>query len=77
MESKSVEAQIEESNSEISEAKAQLTSQADLQGQWKKADLALSRKRVLQQLEHSENERYSELLRRTLADLDAQIAALQ
>jgi hypothetical protein len=76
-ESKSVEAQIEESNSEISEAKAHLTSQADLQGQWKKADLALSRRCVLQQLEHSENERYSELLRRTLADLDAKIAALQ
>jgi len=34
------------------------------------------RKRILQQLETSSNERYSELLRRTLADLDAQIAAL-
>jgi hypothetical protein len=36
----------------------------------------LSRKRVLQQLERSASERYSELLRRTLADLDAQLAAL-
>jgi len=36
----------------------------------------LSRKRVLQQLECSTSERYSELLRRTLADLDAQIAEL-
>ena len=36
----------------------------------------LSRKRVLQQLERSTSERYSELLRQTLADLDAQIAAL-
>ncbi len=36
----------------------------------------LSRKRVLQQLNDSTNERYSELLRLALADLDAQIAAL-
>lgn len=36
----------------------------------------LSRKRVQQQLERSANERYSEQLRRSLADLDAQIAAL-
>ena len=42
----------------------------------KKADLVLSRSRVVQQLEHSTNERFNELLRRTLADLDAQIAAL-
>ena len=38
--------------------------------------MTLSRKRVLQQLERSTNERYSELLRRTLALLDAQIGAL-
>jgi len=36
----------------------------------------LSRKRVLQQLELSPNERYSELLRRTLAGLDAELAGL-
>jgi len=36
----------------------------------------LSRKHVLQQLERSASERYSQLLRRTLADLDAQIAAM-
>ncbi len=36
----------------------------------------LSRKHVLQQLERSADDRYSELLRRTLADLDAQIAAI-
>lgn len=47
-----------------------------MQLQMKKADLELSRKLVLQQMERSDNERYSELLRRTLAGLDAQIAAL-
>ncbi len=51
-------------------------SAADRQSALKKNNLQLSRKRILQQLESSNNERYSELLRRTLADLDAQIAAL-
>jgi len=37
----------------------------------------LSRRRVLLQLERSGNERYSELLRTTLADLETQLAALQ
>jgi len=40
----------------------------------KRSALLLSRKRVVQELEDSNNERYSALLRRTLADLDAQIA---
>jgi hypothetical protein len=74
-ESKSVEAQIEESDSE-SLANPGSLSVADRQVTFKKNDLQLSRKRILQQLETSNNERYSELLRRTLADLDAQIAAL-
>ncbi|MGB8770163.1 MAG: hypothetical protein WCC92_11135 [Candidatus Korobacteraceae bacterium] len=42
----------------------------------KKADLELSRKLVLHQMERSDSERYSELLRRTLAGLEAQIATL-
>ena len=75
-ESKSVEAQIEESDSEPSHNEARSQSPEELQLQRKKADLVLSRKLVLQQMQRSESERYSELLRRTLADLDAQIAAL-
>ena len=63
------EADFEPSNSGPSSA-------AGRQATLKKNDLQLSRKRILQQLETSSNERYSELLRRTLADLDAQIAAL-
>lgn len=73
-ESKSVTAQMEEADSEPSNSG--LLSAAERQTTFKKNDLQLSRKRVLQQLETSSNERYSELLRRTLADLDAQIAAL-
>ena len=75
-ESKSVEAQIEESNSEPLRNQTVPSSAEELQSRSKKMDLLLSRKRVLQQLERSTSERYSELLRRTLADLEAQIAAV-
>ncbi|MGA3055155.1 MAG: hypothetical protein ABSD63_13170 [Candidatus Korobacteraceae bacterium] len=75
-ESKSVEAQIEESDSEPSLSETRSCSAEEMQLQMKKADLELSRKLVLQQMERSDSERYSELLRRTLAGLDAQIAAL-
>jgi hypothetical protein len=75
-ESKSVEAQIEESESHISATAERQVSAEARQSQRKKTDLLLSRKRTLQQLEHSADERYSELLRRTLTSLDAEIAAL-
>ena len=75
-ESKSVEAQIEESRSaRPSKAKRALKAE-QVQNQLKRADLLLSRSRVVQQLEHNTNERFNELMRRTLADLDRQIAAL-
>jgi hypothetical protein len=75
-ESKSVEAQIEESvANESAKNKAAFTPE-ELQKHRRKADLILSRRHVLQQLEQSSSERYSELLQRTLAELDAQIAEL-
>ncbi len=43
----------------------------------KRQNLLLSRRRILQQLERSHNERYSEQLRRSLASLDEEIAALE
>ena len=75
-ESKSVEAQIEESSTAKPMKRQAELKPEELQDQRKKADLMLSRSRVLQQLEQSTNERYSELLRRTLAELELQIAAL-
>ena len=75
-ESKSVEAQMEEADSGPSFNPEQLLAAADRQTTLKKNDLLLSRKRILQQLENSSSERYSDLLRRTLAGLDAQLAAL-
>jgi hypothetical protein len=75
-ESKSVEAQIEESKSQTASSPEQeVSAEARLKLQ-KKNGLLLSRKRIQQQLESSSNERYSELLRRTLASLEAEIAAL-
>jgi hypothetical protein len=75
-ESKSVEAQIEESLSESSHKENRSISAEERLSKSKKAGLVLSRKRVLQQLERSTSERYSQLLRKALAGLDAQIAAL-
>jgi hypothetical protein len=75
-ESKSVEAQMEESvAAEPPKKRAPLTPE-ELDRQRRKADLLLSRSRVVQQLAESTSERYSELLRRTLAELDQQIAEL-
>jgi hypothetical protein len=75
-ESKSVEAQMEESGAAMPAKKESTTTPEELQQQQKKAELMLSRSRVAQQLEASTNERYSEMLRRALAELDAQIAAM-
>jgi hypothetical protein len=75
-ESKSVEAQIEESTSDFSANQDQSISPDERQALIKKNDLLLSRKRVVQQLEGSTSERYSEFLQRSLAALEAQIADL-
>jgi hypothetical protein len=75
-ESKSVEAQMEESKAAKPPAARAVVTPEQLQLERKKADLTLSRSRVTQQLAASDNERYSELLRRTLAELDARIAEL-
>jgi len=60
---------------EPAKPRAQLTPE-EQQRRQKRDDLMLSRSHVVQQLAESNNERYSALLRRTLAELDAQIAEL-
>ena len=75
-ESKSVEAQIEESSSDSSANQDQNISPDERQALIRRNDLLLSRKRLVQQLEGSSSERYSEFLRRSLAALEAQIADL-
>jgi len=75
-ESKSIEAQIEQTFLESPENPDQKISPEEREALYKKRDLQLSRRRILQQLEITSNERYAELLRRTLAGLDAEVSAL-
>jgi hypothetical protein len=75
-ESKSVEAQMEESKAGKPAARKPPLTPEQVQQQRKREDLTLSRNRVAEQLGASGDERYSELLRRTLAELDRQIAEL-
>ena len=71
-----MEAQIEESDSDLPVDPEHKISSEELQMLFRRKELALSRKHVLQQLEISSNERYADLLRRTLAGLDAELASL-
>jgi hypothetical protein len=75
-ETESVQAQIVEPIFKPARNEPTSASLEELQSRWKKKDLMLSRKRVLQQLEGCGSERYSELLQRTLVDLESQIAAI-
>ena len=75
-ESKSVEGQIELSESEKPEPDKRQRTPAQLEVQRRKQVLLLSRARVLRQIETSLNQRYTEQLNKALADLDAQIAAV-
>jgi hypothetical protein len=71
--SKAVESQIEDFTSSSPLNRTTVPSGEAIQQKMKESALLLSRKRVVQELARSNNERYSELLRRTLAELDAQI----
>ena len=73
-ESKSVEAQIEESNTKPSSGNNAVLSAEQTQLHVKRSSLLLSRASVARQLEGSTNDRYSQLLGRTLEALDSQIA---
>jgi hypothetical protein len=73
-ESKSVEAQIEDNQSTSSKQDSlKPLSPEEVHRQSRRANLQLSRQRILQQLESSTNQRYSDMLRHSLADLDGQL----
>jgi hypothetical protein len=75
-ESKSVESQIESvENSNDQESSEAEVEDGDLRRRRKA--LQLSRSRVLQQLQVSQNPRHREMLNQALADLEAQLAELQ
>lgn len=74
-ESKSVEEQQAQAASNSTPAVPPLTP-VQIAGQRQRQGIMLSRQRVLQQLETAQNPRHREMLRRALADLDAQLARL-
>ena len=75
-ESKSVQAQMEESGAAMPAKRESTTTPEELHRQQKRDELQLSRIRVAQQLIESSNERYGEMLRHALAELDGQLATL-
>ena len=72
-ESKSVEAQQEEALAAKPEKKAR--SQEEIQQSRDRENLRLARARVLQQIQVSRDPRYTEMLQRTLADLERQLGS--
>jgi hypothetical protein len=76
-ESKSVEDQVEQSQSKGESKKKAQMSAAQVDVNRRREVLLLSRKRVERELESSQNARYKEQLNRALADLDAQLASLE
>jgi hypothetical protein len=75
-ESKSVEAQQAEAGEKSAERRPQMTS-AEAERQRVKTGLLLSRKRVLQQIEASQNPLHREMLTKALAELDEKLRPLE
>jgi hypothetical protein len=75
-ESKSVEDQVQQSQSKTGRGKKGQSSPAEIDANRRREVLLLSRKRVERELESSQNPRYKEQLNRALADLDNQLANL-
>ncbi len=71
-ESKSVEAQQAEASDKSAKPRPKMSAEEAVRWRQKEA-LRLSRQRVLQQLEASQNPRHRKLLEDTLADLDSKL----
>jgi hypothetical protein len=75
-ESKSIEAQIEDKNlTSPNQNPEKPISHEEAHRMSRRANLQLSRQRILHQLESSTNERYSEMLRHSLAELEGQLSS--
>jgi len=75
-ESKSVESQIDMAEARRSGRASTPLATGDLASLRKREGLLLSRTRVVREMENTQNQRYRDLLRKALADLDAQISAI-
>lgn len=76
-ESKSVEDQVQQSETKNTKGKKAQTSAAEIDVRRRREVLLLSRKRVERELQASQNARYKEQLNRALADLDVQLEKLE
>ena len=76
-ESKGVESQIQESELKSSRSQIAPLTPEQIEKHRRKQVLLLSRKRVEKDLQSSSDPRYRDQLNRALADLDAQLSALQ
>jgi hypothetical protein len=76
-ESKSVEAQVEDSEWKGSEKRRRQLTPAQIEENRRREVLLLSRTRVQHDLVASQNPRYTDQLNRALADIEAQLAALE
>lgn len=76
-ESKSVESQVEDSKTKArGKSKTRLTP-AQVEAHRRREVLLLSRTRVKKDLQASQNQRYTDQLSRALADIEAQLSALE
>jgi len=76
-ESKSVESQVQDSQGKKHGKRGSKLSPLQIDARRKREVLILSRSRVQRDLQASQDQRYRELLTRALADLEAQINALE
>ncbi len=75
-ESKSVESQVEDSQSQDSGKRGVQLTPAQIDTRRRREVLFLSRSRVQRDLQLSQDQRYRDLLTRALSDIEAQISAL-
>jgi hypothetical protein len=75
-ESKSVEAQIDAAESRASAKIRKPIAAKELETLRRRESLVLSRTRIVREMESARNPRYRDLLKKSLAGLDAQIAAM-
>ncbi|HXX19344.1 MAG TPA: hypothetical protein VEJ46_08070 [Candidatus Acidoferrum sp.] len=76
-ESKSVEGQLQDSQSKSSGTQKRQVAPSEMETRRRREVLLLSRVRVQQDLETSQNPRYRDQLSRALADIESQLAALK
>jgi hypothetical protein len=75
-ESKSVEAQQDEAAQEVSKSRVKLSPEQAARSR-ERENLRLSRQRVLQQIESSQNPRHRKVLQDALAELDQRLSQFQ